>query len=170
MSRESTLKLGIVFSFFFTGTAWAKLPKVDYEVSEAELALHIFHESSGNDKAIGDKKLKDKAYGPLQIRKPVCDDVNRRYGTKIKASDCLGNRELSIWVARAYWSIYATKKRLGRQPTALDRAGIWNGGPNGHKRAATDEYRENFTAMGKCQKAGKPLRDWRKFQPKRKKK
>lgn len=115
--------------------------------SDAEFDILIYKESRGNDWAIGDKRLKNKAYGPLQIRQPVCDDVNRRFGTRYRAQDCLGNRALSIKVARLYWSIYATRKRLGREPTTLDRAGIWNGGPNGWKSPKTAKYRGEFERL-----------------------
>ena len=100
----------------------------------------IQNESAGNDHAIGDKKLKHKAYGCLQVRQPCVDDVNQRYGTHIKAEDCLGNRELSIWVCKAYISMYATEKRLGHTPTLQDMARIWNGGPNGWQSSKTLGY------------------------------
>jgi hypothetical protein len=88
-------------------------------------------ESDGNDKAIGDKHLKEHAYGFLQIRKPCVDDVNRHFGTKYKAQDMLGNRALSIWVCQRYIELHCTPNRLGREPTYEDVARIWNGGPCG---------------------------------------
>ena len=102
----------------------------------------ILQESSGNDYAIGDKKYSSerRAYGCLQIRKTCIDDVNRRYGTTLKAEDCLGNRELSKKVCRAYINMYATQTKLGHKPTLQDMARIWNGGPNGWKRKATLKY------------------------------
>lgn len=87
-------------------------------------------ESGGDDNAIGDKTLKDKAYGCLQIRRPVCTDVNRVYGSSLTPQMMLGNRQLSIETFYRYMSIYATSKRLGRAPTDEDRARIWNGGPS----------------------------------------
>jgi len=104
------------------------------------IAALIQVESRGNDRAIGDKKKKEKAYGCLQIRKPCVDDVNKHFGTKIKAEDCLGNRALSIWVCQNYLKLYATRERLGREPREQDRARIWNGGPNGYKISATNVY------------------------------
>jgi hypothetical protein len=88
-------------------------------------------ESQNNDNAIGDKHLKDHAYGFLQIRQPCLDDVNRAFGTKLKAEQMLGNRPLSIWVCERYLSLYATRERLGREPSYEDMARIWNGGPCG---------------------------------------
>lgn len=96
------------------------------------------------DWAIGDTNLKNKAYGCLQVRKPACDDVNRRYGTNYRPEDCLGNRELSLIICRLYLGMYATKERLGREPTAKDLARIWNGGPNGHLKESTIQYGQEF--------------------------
>lgn len=97
-------------------------------------------ESGGDDSAVGDKNLKNKAYGCLQIRKPCVDDVNKAYGTNYSAEDCRNNRELSIKIFELYMKLYATKKRLGREPTDEDRARIWNGGPNGWKKSSTEKY------------------------------
>ena len=97
-------------------------------------------ESGGNDHAIGDRGKKEMAYGCLQIRKPCIDDVNKKFGTKYEAKDCLGNRALSVWVCENYINIYATQNRLGRAPTNEDRARIWNGGPSGWKAKCTNGY------------------------------
>ena len=107
--------------------------------SPFELAL-IQHESRGDDKAIGDKNLSQKAYGCLQIRQPACDDINQRYGTNYRAEDCLGNRDLSLTILRLYIRIWATEKNLERQPTLEDYARIWNGGPKGHLKTSTKQY------------------------------
>jgi hypothetical protein len=109
-------------------------------VPDRLIAALIQVESNGNDKAIGDKHLREKAYGPLQIRQPCVDDVNRRYGTKIKAEQLLGNRALSVWVCHKYIELYATPQRLGREPSLQDMARIWNGGPTGYKRQTTLQY------------------------------
>ncbi|HLP43934.1 MAG TPA: hypothetical protein VK145_01495 [Candidatus Nanoarchaeia archaeon] len=97
-------------------------------------------ESGGDDSAVGDKNLKNKAYGCLQVRQDCVDDVNRVYGTNYRAKDCLNDRALSIKIYELYMKLYATKKRLGREPTDEDRARIWNGGPNGWKKSSTKKY------------------------------
>ena len=97
-------------------------------------------ESGGDDGAVGDKELKHKSYGCLQIRQPCVDDVNRTQGTDYRSEDCLNNRELSVWICERYIVLYATEKRLGRNPTGEDRARIWNGGPNGYKKKSTENY------------------------------
>jgi hypothetical protein len=112
----------------------------DAPVHKQLVAALIQVESNGNDRAIGDRGKKEMAYGCLQIRKPCVDDVNKALGTKIKAQDCLGNRDLSIKVCATYISLYATKNRLGKDPTLQDMARIWNGGPNGWKFKSTNVY------------------------------
>lgn len=113
---------------------------VEAPVQKHLIAALIQVESNGNDRAIGDRGKKEMAYGCLQIRKPCVDDVNKALGTKIKAQDCLGNRDLSIKVCATYISLYATKNRLGKDPTVQDMARIWNGGPNGWKSKYTNGY------------------------------
>ena len=110
------------------------------EPSDTLIQALIKVESKCNDGALGDIHLKQKAHGCLQIRQPVCDDVNRRFGTACRAEDCLGNRELSIWLCKKYTSMYATAERIGRVPTDEDVARIWNGGPNGYRRKSTEAY------------------------------
>ncbi len=99
-------------------------------------------ESGGDDNAIGDRNLRDKAYGPLQIRAPYVKDVNARFGTNHRAQDCLGNRVLSIWIFKRYMEIYAgpnaTREKMARQH---------NGGPSGHTRRSTIPYWEKVRAL-----------------------
>lgn len=109
-------------------------------------------ESGGDDWAVGDRHLIDKAYGPLQIRRPVCIDVNRKLGTQYRPQDMLGNRQLSITVFKAYMDIYCTAERLGRAVTNEDRARVWNGGPTawepGNKMyKATNAYWDKVKAL-----------------------
>ena len=104
-------------------------------------------ESQGNDNAIGDKHLTDKAFGCLQIRKPCVQDVNTIFGTNYTAEQMLGNRQLSLWVFARYMEIYATERKLGRPVTDEDRARIWNGGPTGYKRDSTIPYWEKVEKL-----------------------
>ena len=112
----------------------------------------IIHESGGDNYAIGDRNLRNKAYGCLQIRQPCVDDVKRRFPKKfshdLKAEDMLGNPRLSIRVFGAYVGMWATKRRLGKeQPTYQDKARIWNGGPNGWRRHSTKRYWKKVEAL-----------------------
>lgn len=104
-------------------------------------------ESGGNDNAMGDKHLTDKAYGCLQIRKPCVDDVNKVFGTSYKAQDCLGNRQISLYIFNRYMELYAIERKLGRPVTDEDRARIWNGGPTGYKRDSTIPYWEKVEKL-----------------------
>jgi hypothetical protein len=115
--------------------------------SDRLIAALIQVESKGNDRAHGDLHMKQQAYGPLQIRQPVCDDINRRFGTNHHAEDCLGNRALSVELCKQYLSMYATEKRLGREVTDEDRARIWNGGPQGFKKSSTEKYWDKVQAV-----------------------
>lgn len=98
-------------------------------------------ESGGDDNAVGDTNLKNKAYGCLQIRRAYVDDVNRVYGSKYNPQDCLNNRKLSIFIFNRYMSIWATQKSLGHYPPSMeDIARIHNGGPLGYKNSKTIMY------------------------------
>lgn len=111
-----------------------KAPKVDHD--KLILAL-IKVESEGRDHLIGDKHLKNKAYGCLQIRKPCLDDVNRACGTNYTPKDMLGNRKLSIWVCKQYLRLYGGTQA---NPSPERLAKIWNGGPKGPQKPATEKY------------------------------
>lgn len=104
-------------------------------------------ESGGNDNAVGDKHLTDKAYGCLQIRKPCVSDVNKIFGTNYLAEQMIGNRQLSLWVFSKYMELYANVRKLGRPVTDEDRARIWNGGPTGYKRDSTIPYWEKVEKL-----------------------
>ena len=93
-------------------------------------------ESAGDPSAIGDN---GRALGVLQIWDVVVADVNRAKGTRYTHADALDPVKARA-ICRAYLSIYCTQKRLGRAPTMEDAARIWNGGPNGHRKAATVKY------------------------------
>ena len=99
------------------------------------LAL-ITVESGGNNKAVGDN---GQAYGALQIHISVVQDVNRIYGTTYKYRDRY-SRQVSAHICQLYLMHYASRKRLGREPTYQDMARIWNGGPNGYKKNSTLNY------------------------------
>jgi len=45
-------------------------------------------------------------------------------------------------IIRAYWTRYATERRLGHPPTPEDLARTHNGGPMGYKKQATIKYWE----------------------------
>lgn len=99
-------------------------------------------ESNGYLYAIGDKHLKDMAYGPMQIRQPACDDVNKRFGTNYRAPQMLGNLEKSLEVFRKYQEIY------NPNGTDEEKARTWNGGPGWRRKPVlTDPYWEKVSTL-----------------------
>lgn len=84
--------------------------------------------------------MEEKAIGPYQIWKIYWKDA-LEFDPTIggKYEDCF-DRQYSERVVIAYMKRYATEKRLGRTPRYEDMARIHNGGPNGHKKSATDKY------------------------------
>jgi hypothetical protein len=90
----------------------------------------IIVESSGNDLAIGDG---GRAIGPLQIHRGVVLDVNRFTGSNFRHSE-MTNRAIARKVCEAYL------KHYGRGKTTEQQARIWNGGPTGDKKQATEAY------------------------------
>lgn len=142
--RDYNLKILIWLMFFgslsFQSTVFADQPRDELVTALIKKESSNKDHPDGNDQAVGDRHLKQKAYGCLQIRQPAVDDVNRRYNTNYRAEDCLGDRALSIRICRLYIDMWATERRIGREPTDEDKARIWNGGPNGWKRSSTENY------------------------------
>lgn len=133
----------IGFSWF---AKWANRPAVSPLI---EAVRRNESGAGGNEEAIGDKKLKHKAYTSLQIRQLALDDVNKFYAKEIKKNFgrdkftveyLKQNRAALDWCFEKYTSHYATRERLGRLPSDEDRARIWNGGPNGWKKPSTTAY------------------------------
>lgn len=99
-------------------------------------------ESGGNLYAVGDLDLSDHAYGCMQIRRPVCDDINKKYGLTLQSKDMLGNKDLSIDTFNKYIAIYEP------QGTNEAKARLWNGGPFWrNNQSATDAYWKNVSSM-----------------------
>ena len=93
-------------------------------------------ESHGNPAAIGDG---GRAHGPLQIHREVIEDVNRFDGTSYTIADAHDPAKAED-IFRRYVRRYATRARLGHEPTEEDVARIWNGGPNGWRKPDTLGY------------------------------
>ncbi len=100
-------------------------------------------ESGGDDCAIGDEHLQNKAYGLYQIRMPYYMDAlefNPDLGGNFVNVWGQGSKEYSEGVVESYMGRYATEGRLGHVPTNEDIARIHNGGPNGHNNPRTVPY------------------------------
>jgi len=98
-----------------------------------------------DNEAVGDQHLQNKAYGLLQIRQPYLDDVNRIAGTSYAIED-MKNPELAKWAAKIYLDYYgrAYQRKTGVEPTLEVYGRIHNGGPNGWRKASTNNYVEKM--------------------------
>jgi hypothetical protein len=113
-------------------------PTETYTVEQLLQAIRLV-ESGDDPSAVGDG---GKAIGCYQIWRVYWID-SRIPGTY---QDCY-DRDYSTRVVRAYWKRYATKRRLGREPTLEDLARIHNGGPNGYKKQSTIKYWRKIQEM-----------------------
>lgn len=91
-------------------------------------------ESGGNLAAVGDG---GKAVGPAQIWAVVVEDCNRITGGHYTLDD-----RRSMQKSQEMFLIYTEHygKRFGVPITDEVRARIWNGGPNGPRKQATETY------------------------------
>ena len=102
------------------------------------LPILIAVESSGNDRAIGDQ---GRAVGCLQVHMITVRDVNRITGGRFTAR-ARYSRASSVAMATAYLTYYGRRyeRITGKAVTAEVLARIWNGGPDGWRKAATLPY------------------------------
>jgi len=112
-------------------------------------------ESGGDDTKIN---RKEQAYGCLQIRQPVIDDVNSeifhfRQGNIVNVPTCMLplhyvsleqvlERHCAINVAEVYLTRWGDiyKRRTNKEPTYEVYVRIWVGGPDGWIRESTLKY------------------------------
>lgn len=106
-------------------------------------------ESKNNPSAIGDKHLRNHAYGLYQMRKPAIQDVNKFYKCNYTEKDCLNPKIAKIMAAKYlvllknnYERNNPTKKVT---PYVLSR--LWNGGYNGMDKSSTKEYGLRFVKV-----------------------
>ena len=121
-------------------------------VDEDELYYGVVRrENKGWDvNAVGDRHLRNKAYGLLQIRAPYLKDVNKIAGKDVMA--VWGKSKLTMadmkdpakaeWAFHVYLWHYGNyyTKVTGNIPTAKTYARIHNGGPTGWKDRHTINY------------------------------
>ena len=92
------------------------------------------HESKFDPMVVGDKHLKDHAYGILQIRNPVLIDVNETFGTKYSVEDVVAHSMKKSDIERAVknsldvYAKYLQRYKMSGKP-AEEIAKFWNGGP-----------------------------------------
>lgn len=82
------------------------------------------------------------AFGPLQVRREPCVDLEERFGAAVDHRACDGDWLLSEYVFRLYVGYWAAhvEKTEGRSVTGEDLLRIWNGGPDMGPTSATDRY------------------------------
>jgi hypothetical protein len=86
-------------------------------------------ESSGRAVAIGDKHLKNKAYGLYQIRKPLLSDFNHANKTHYTERDMLDPAKASKVASWAFNSYYPRiLKAKGHKPSRIALLTCWNMG------------------------------------------
>jgi len=86
-----------------------------------------------------------KSFGILQIQKAVIIDINNYYKTNYHINDAF-NEECSEEIFKLYIRMYIKKikERDNIDLTSEDIARIWNGGPNGYKKASTLPYLKKY--------------------------
>lgn len=132
------VRTAFLFIFIISAASVAKV-KTAQPVEPLLLAIEQV-ESGGRMNALGDG---GRAAGPLQIHKVMVDDNNRIIRRQQFSYADRFNRRKSFAMARIYLAHY------GKGMTTLQQFRIWNGGPNGHKKAATLKYAEkiNFVLL-----------------------
>lgn len=95
-------------------------------------------ESGGNNKAVGDG---GRAIGPFQTWKVVVTDCNRIVGHKRWTNEDRWDLEKSRDMFRLYTEHYAP------HGTNEQKARVWNGGPKGPSKPATEPYWQKVNAI-----------------------
>jgi hypothetical protein len=113
------------------------------------LSVLISIESGGDINAVGDRHLRNQAYGVCQIRQPYLDDVNRIEGTNYTMQQVRESESLSRWCVVVYIRHYGKRyTRITGQPLTFEVAArMHNGGPNGWNRSSTDKYWNKFQKL-----------------------
>jgi len=108
----------------------------DKELDDVISAIRIV-ESNNDPNAVGDS---GNAIGVYQIWRFYWKDAVEHSNLQGKYLDCY-DPTYADSIVRSYMKRYATKRRLGREPTQEDISRIHNGGPNGYKKkTATNKY------------------------------
>ena len=138
------MKAFILVSALFGTLVVAQCPKRTLNIDRRLLdAIKCVESSGGNEDAVGDNGASIGAY---QIMKDYYNDAvefNPSLSNGGKSySDVAGpgSTAYAEEVVRSYMARYATRARLGRNPTWEDIARIHNGGPYGYEKGSTLVY------------------------------
>jgi len=109
-----------------------------YRISEKFVMAIASKESNMNPDAIGDKNLRHKAYGIMQVRKPAMVDVNNAFGTNYTEEDLMSLDPQAIAeVGVGYLAV--ARDKYGASSFG-EMAAIYNGGPNGPNNSRARNY------------------------------
>lgn len=109
-----------------------------YRISEKFVMAIASKESNMNPDAIGDKNLRHKAYGIMQVRKPAMVDVNNAFGTNYTEEDLMSLDPQAIAeVGVGYLAV--ARDKYGASSFG-EMAAIYNGGPNGPNNSRAMNY------------------------------
>ena len=102
-------------------------------ISEELLDAIAMVESHNNPRAVGDKALKQKAYGAYQMRQPAFDDVRQRHKqyANTRLEDILGDAKTQRELARLYLNVLANDYGLSTFEKAVMG---YNAGPTAIQR------------------------------------
>ena len=139
-------RLGRIGASIALGDALMSAPSDSAELASVVKTISKI-ESNDNPKAVGDSGT---AFGAFQIHPEVVSDYNRWTGSKLQHADMF-DPKVAARVCAKYLSVYgkAYERETGLKPTPAILARIWNGGPEGWKKPATDGYSEKFKASYK---------------------
>lgn len=99
------------------------------------------HTANYGENAYGDN---GQALGPLQIHRACHYDACEHLGINFGYDEC-AKWPASSLVCYGYMSRYAKKALMRMELSDIEKmCRIWNGGPNGHKKKATEPYWRRF--------------------------
>ena len=129
------------------------------------LARALAYQESGiKQDIVGDKKLKNKAFGMFQVRKPALDDVNRLYGTNYTIDDVANDARINSEVGLRYFQ--AQKEFYGAKNDQQALRG-YNGGPGAikGKNKHANKYSQSVIATNKTFQSGQQTKYATSTQP-----
>lgn len=110
--------------------AFLLCPTLSYAENPSVINLSaISIDESNNKSVIGDKHLKNKAYGIYQIRLPLLTDYNRANGTRLKVEQMLDpktSQKVAEWAFNSYYP--RILKAKGHKPSRIALLTCWNMG------------------------------------------
>lgn len=141
----------ILFVTAFSGVVQAKEFTLKVNSDALIYGVVLRENPSRNPNAVGDKHMRNKAYGLLQIRAPYLKDVNKiagrdeirkRWGKDKLTMKDMKDQAKAEWAFHVYLSHYGKiyTHRTGKIPTVEVYARIHNGGPNGWRDKDTLKY------------------------------